>query len=386
MNERCFYFKELFITYFPADLLNALQTHLQALQYNLAEGEPCDGLIVLKAKSMAAAWTWLQSRSKQREGLQPIKMTRDLYQIAELVETCFKERLDSSGRAAVREMKAMAQLGPLLWLFAPLSKFGYGTGLGYVWRDQNRVVGNVNLYRSGVHPTLGRGWLVANVAVHPDYRRRGMARQLMQAGLKLARQHHAGWLALQVEEDNQPALDLYTGLGFERFETLAQWESRNWSRFTTAPDQGWSVRRYLANDSQAESDLIIHRARQGGIVWGRPIGRSDLQLKPFSLLTEGYYQERWVLPDPTNAARLLGSLWVGVPHLQRARVSLFIDPALEPAEGRQALLLHFLHQLSHQNRVIRLESNADDPAVDSVLQEAGFRLKRKLVLMWLMVR
>jgi ribosomal protein S18 acetylase RimI-like enzyme len=330
---------------------------------------------------MAAAWTRLQPHSKQREGLQPIKLTRDLYQIAELVETCFQARLDSSGRAAVREMKAMAQLGPLLWLFAPLSRYGFGAGLGYVWRDQNRVIGNVNLYRSGIHPALGRGWLIANVAVHPDYRRRGIARQLMQAGLELTRQHRAGWVVLQVEEDNQPAIKLYANLGFERFETLAQWESRSRLIFPPAPDEDWPVRRYLTGDSQAEISLITTRARQGGITWGRPIGRSDLEPRPFSLLAEGYYRERWVLPDPTQVARLLGSLWVEIPSWQRARVSLFIDPALASDEGRQALLLHFLHQSNFQSRVVRLETTADDPSVDSALHEAGFRLKRKLVQM-----
>lgn len=333
---------------------------------------------------MAAAWTRLQPHSKQREGLQPIKLSRDLYQIAELVEVCFKERLDSSGRAAVREMKAMAQLGPLLWLFAPFGKYGFGTGLGYVWRDQNRVVGNVNLYRSGAHPTLGRGWLVANVAVHPDYRRRGMARRLMQASLELAQQHHAGWLALQVEADNQAAIDLYTSLGFERCETVAQWEARVRSDSFPAPDQRWPVRRYQTGDS--EIDLIVQRARRGGIVWGRPLGRSDLHAKPFGLLTEGYYQERWALPDPVDAERLLGSLWIEALNWQRARVSLFIDPVLADRKGRQALVLHFLHLLNYQNRGIRLEAAADDPPVDSVLEEVGFRLRRKLVLMRLKVR
>jgi ribosomal protein S18 acetylase RimI-like enzyme len=341
---------------------------------------------------MAAAWTHLQPRSKQREGLQPIKLSRDLYQIAELVETCFEERLDSSGRAAVREMKAMAQLGPLLWLFAPLSKYGFGTGLGYVWRDQNRVVGNVNLYRSGIHPTLGRGWLIANVAVHPDYRRRGIARKLMHAGLKLVRQHHARWVALQVEEDNQPALDLYNNLDFERFETLAQWESRHRSNFLPEPDEEWPVRRYQARDAQAEINLITRQVRQGGIVWGRPVDRSDLQPRPLSFFTEGYYRERWVmpvpalLPDSTHAARLLGSLWIEVPSWNRVRVSLFIDPALEQVEGRLALLLHFLHQSNYRSRVVRLETTAHDPPVESVLLEAGFRLKRKLVLMQLKMR
>ena len=133
------------------------------------------------------------TQAARGDGLQPTHLVRDLYQIAELVELCFGTRLDANGRAAVREMKMLARLGPLFWLLALLDRvFAFGLGQGYVWREGGRVVGNVSLYRGGAHPELGPGWLIANVAVHPDHRRQSIARRLMNAAMSTRSSSAAG--------------------------------------------------------------------------------------------------------------------------------------------------------------------------------------------------
>jgi GNAT superfamily N-acetyltransferase len=67
---------------------------------------------------------------------------------------------------------------------------------------------------------IGRGvvtdrWLgVAAVEVHPDHRRRGLARQVVAALLAWGADAGATHCYLQVEADNPAALALYAGLGF----------------------------------------------------------------------------------------------------------------------------------------------------------------------------
>ena len=335
---------------------------------------------------MAAAALGQSRSARQETGLQPTHLARDLYQIAELIELCFGTRLDANGTAAVREMKAIARLGPLLWLLSFLDRAGLGVGRGYVWRHNGRVRGNVSLYRGGIHPALGRGWLIANVAVHPDYRRRGLAHMLMQAAMGLARREGGHWVALQVETSNEAALALYDNIGFVRYETLDQWET---SRFAPPPipdsasSQIAHPRRWV--EVRAEADLIYSRARLGAMAWTRPIARSDIwDAGPWGPASGLGGKEHWILSTQTQG--LAGALWIEAQNTPQARLSLFLDPALEEPAARQILLRQALNLPYLKSRPLRVETTADDPPVEELLWESGFRKVRSLTQMRRMLR
>jgi [ribosomal protein S18]-alanine N-acetyltransferase len=63
-------------------------------------------------------------------------------------------------------------------------------------------------------------WLVGdevhilNLAVHPDARRSGTGRALIQRVLDDAAAHHAASVSLEVRRDNEPAAGLYGSMGF----------------------------------------------------------------------------------------------------------------------------------------------------------------------------
>jgi ribosomal-protein-alanine N-acetyltransferase len=65
-------------------------------------------------------------------------------------------------------------------------------------------------------------WLVAdemhilNLAVHPDQRRRGLARSLLAAGLSRAQEAGAACAWLEVRPSNLPAQKLYAAFGFRQ--------------------------------------------------------------------------------------------------------------------------------------------------------------------------
>ena len=54
---------------------------------------------------------------------------------------------------------------------------------------------------------------VVKLAVHPDYRRQGIARELIQGALDDSKEMTA--VFLEVRQSNIPAISLYSGLGFE---------------------------------------------------------------------------------------------------------------------------------------------------------------------------
>jgi hypothetical protein len=65
------------------------------------------------------------------------------------------------------------------------------------------------------------------VAVHSEYRRKGIARSLVEACLERCRENHARELLLQVERENHAAQVLYASLGFKAITTRTKWVRPN---------------------------------------------------------------------------------------------------------------------------------------------------------------
>ena len=78
----------------------------------------------------------------------------------------------------------------------------------WVMREYRRVVGYLCLWE------IGEEIHVTNVAVHPDFRRRGIARALLQAVLEDARRRGLRVVALEVRPSNREARTLYEAFGF----------------------------------------------------------------------------------------------------------------------------------------------------------------------------
>lgn len=340
---------------------------------------------------MTAALTQPQAVERHGDGLQPTNFVRDLRGIAELIELCFAPQMDTGGRAAVNEMKALSYLWPLAWLLALLDRVMPGLGAGFVWRSEGRVVGNASLYRAGNHPELGPGWLVANVAVHPDYRRRGIARAMVDSVIDLVRQRRGRWIALEVEAANEGAQALYRSVGYQAFETLTQWETISFaSPAEPIPNHLWreGIHLRMPGETSAEAELIFRRARRGAMAWTHPIERHDLWDSLFDGLDSLFRaapKEHWLMDDPHSPNRLIGSLWVETSGWRQARLSLFLDPVIADPEARQSLLQQVLDRAGWDGWSLRIETVADDQGIDDLLIGKGFRRTRSLTQMRLML-
>ena len=75
--------------------------------------------------------------------------------------------------------------------------------------EDGRVLGYV-----GMMCVLDEGQII-NVAVHPDARRRGVGRRLMEAAQTYAKERGIVFLSLEVRESNIAARSLYSSLGWE---------------------------------------------------------------------------------------------------------------------------------------------------------------------------
>ena len=74
--------------------------------------------------------------------------------------------------------------------------------------DEGKVVGY-----AGVQVILDEGY-ITNVAVRPDWRRRGVAAQLLKVFLDFAQGNKLAFLTLEVRESNHAAIILYGRHGF----------------------------------------------------------------------------------------------------------------------------------------------------------------------------
>ena len=75
--------------------------------------------------------------------------------------------------------------------------------------DFGRVVGY-----AGLQVVLDEGY-IANIAVFPEHRRKGVAGQLLQVFMNFAEANRLAFLTLEVRASNQAAIALYANRGFE---------------------------------------------------------------------------------------------------------------------------------------------------------------------------
>jgi ribosomal protein S18 acetylase RimI-like enzyme len=153
-------------------------------------------------------------------GLRRTDPRRDLAGVAQVVQTAFAGQLDSTGQRMLRDMRWLGRAGWLGWLLGRIFLPSGASPDGFVWLESGRVVGTLNLLAVEGEP---RRWLIANVAVHPDDRRRGIGRALVQAAIELTRERQAETVVLQVDRSNQAARNLYLSLGFRVTSTRTNW-------------------------------------------------------------------------------------------------------------------------------------------------------------------
>jgi len=153
--------------------------------------------------------------------MRPLNMMRDLPSVADLIELCFSSTLDPEGRSYIDQMRRNGRDSSFLsWAPRVIDTVSLPLS-GFVWESNGRVVGNVSLI-----PFIKNGkkvFLIANVATHPEYRRRGIARQLTAAAMEKAREKKAQSIWLHVRDDNPGAIELYRDLGFVEHSRRTNW-------------------------------------------------------------------------------------------------------------------------------------------------------------------
>jgi ribosomal protein S18 acetylase RimI-like enzyme len=154
----------------------------------------------------------VKARVPETGPIRPLSILRDLPQVADLIELCFALTIDDEGQSYLQQMRRASHNNEFLhWA----EKVADSTSLplsGFVWEENGRIVGNASLvYQSFKGRKIA---MIANVATHPDFRRRGIGRAVTEQAMTHARQKGAQELWLQVRDDNPTAIKIYNDLGF----------------------------------------------------------------------------------------------------------------------------------------------------------------------------
>jgi GNAT superfamily N-acetyltransferase len=255
---------------------------------------------------------------------------------------------------------------------------------GYVWIEDDRLVGNLTLIP---YNSLGkRYYLIANVAVHPDFRRMGIANSLTVEAIAHAKRRKAQAVWLHVREENQGAVDLYQTAGFIERARRTTWhfdKSYHISGLRPAefdkpvPNsrqvnigrrrvRDWgSQRRWL--EHYYPSELTWHLSLRWGSLRPGILGFIN------RLIMDTHVQQ-WSARD---GDRLLGVLAWQATNMFADSLWLTTNPEYEE-EGTLALLTYGVKNLSHR-RPLALDFPAGC-AVDAI-QNAGFHHHQTLIWM-----
>ena len=212
-------------------------------------------------------------REEVQSGIRPFDIGRDLRPVAELIADAFTHELDPRGLAALREMRIMSHLSGLLKL---LSRSTGGelddVFSGFVWVEDGKIVGNITVQRADKY---GSRWQIANVAVAPAYRGRGIARHLMQRAMNHIEAADGRWAVLQVYEHNLVARSLYTHLGFEEVGGMVDYQLDRLPKVDLPPRPA-NFYPFAAHQWQPLYELATNQLN-GQAQWWRSIRRGDFQ-------------------------------------------------------------------------------------------------------------
>lgn len=225
-------------------------------------------------------------RAEPQSGIRPFDVGRDLRPVAELIADAFTTELDPRGQAALREMRLMSHLSGLLKLLSRSTSELTDVFNGYVWVESGKIVGNVTVQRADKY---GNRWQIANVAVAPAYRGRGIARRLMDRALSHVTNVDGRWAVLQVYDHNLPARRLYADLGFEEVGAMVDLQLAHVPEEVPFPPAQESFHAFAAQEWQPLYELVTTQLNAQA-QWWRAIRRADFQMPLEQQLTEWFWQ------------------------------------------------------------------------------------------------
>ena len=304
--------------------------------------------------------------------IRPINPKRDLGQVADLIELCFADTLDADGKRYLQRMRKAAQSHRTSWLERATIQIT-DTADGFVWEEDGRIVGNISLI-----PFANLGnfiYLIANVAVHPEYRRRGIARSLTSVALDWIDKKRNRSVWLQVRDNNPPAYKLYESVGFIERARRTTWKCLPGKIQGTAIS-GVRITSPKSNDWGDHRKWLLQNYPEN-LFWYWPLSPIAFRSGLWQLFTRIVFETRFRHWAVKREGKLLGVLSWRATHTYADQLWLAAPPENEDIV-LQTLLPH-LRWPERRQRPLSIDLPVD--RASDTLTAAGFHPDQTLIWM-----
>lgn len=315
---------------------------------------------------------------KLPDDLEPLtEMAAEAFQYPENPEWSVQSDEIESVAASMRNYRRIWPIIQFLqWLSPALRDILHG----YIWEEDGKIVGFTNVNRQGTTDV----WYVSGVGVIPEYRRRGIARQLVTASLDMLRARGARIALLDVIDGNAPAYKLYQSLGFETYTgTLAlELEPQaapssprlpaDYIQEAVSPFE-WRSRYSLAQRITPEHVLTYEPVEERR--YRRP--PAARLLMPLILKADGLKVECFVVRTQSGQVVAVGRSEARMREKGRNAISARLDPA--HAELAPYLIQALLHRVASQSpdRIVEMWLPQWQSALADAAERAGFEQRTR---------
>ncbi len=208
-------------------------------------------------------------------GPRPMVPSRDLAQVAQLIERGYGQRLSRRARTALFGFKILRHLGPFLWLLGRFSSEFREFCSAFVWVEDGHVVGVVASHQIGATP---RHWIQKNAAVQKSYRGRGIARALAQAMNDETLARGGETVIAMVLANNETALRSIQSVGFRPVAAFTEMRLATVEPTTLIVLPGVSLRRRRYAEWRKEYKLA-RAAAPAQLQLYKPVCEEDYRLR-----------------------------------------------------------------------------------------------------------
>ncbi len=302
------------------------------------------------------------------------------------MEACFN--MDETGRAVIRELRMISAGGRVAGVLMGMERLLGNLQQGFVWVEDGRMIGNTTVSAANYPREFGKGAIISNVAVYPEFRRRGIAAALVEKSLELCRAQHHHFAVLQVDAVNDGARRLYERLGFHEERSFTRWQRH--ARFSTPIPLPAMPQLWLRppDEWKAELDLaqVVRPNRQGGMGWLRPTNHRIFRpnwLRGFFDSFIGASAESYVVyRDDVQRGRagIIGAVRLMSSFGSADRLDLLVHP-FAAGKLEEPLINYILRRLEGRRRNLVTEHPADDTAAEQVFVKYAFEPRQTLVNM-----
>jgi ribosomal protein S18 acetylase RimI-like enzyme len=307
-----------------------------------------------------------------------LNVLRDLPHVADLIELCFSSMMDNDGQRYVNDMRRAGRDDGFLRWANHMTETTSLPLTGYVWEENNKIIGNASLI-----PFRDRGkriYLIANVATHPDHRRRGIAHILTQRAMEHARKKNAVAIWLHVRDDNPGAIQLYADLGFQEVARRTTWQA-NPDPHLLKPYSGVQIIPRHPRFWPLQQDWLRHLYPEA-LNWYAPLNFNALQPGFWNwlyLLFMDFDFKQWVAVSNTGDTLLATLTWMpGGGRTESIYAATGQAESDASVEALTQILIHARRSLSN-HATLSLEYPADE--MTEAIAAAGFKPRRTLIWM-----